>query len=103
MTTISTQAHFDAVAEKFTRGQYREFKRMFSFDGQSQLERTGRTLADCKVRPSGDRGTIFIQALSDCVSIAEANRRAKSISKWAERDADVFMGLKTGFIRLASR
>jgi hypothetical protein len=100
MPIISTQAQFDAAAKPFQRGMYREFLRVFSFDPQTPIARTGRTPEECGVRLGTLRYKIFQDALQDATTIEQAFRDAKRVTRSAERDADVFIALKIGFIRL---
>jgi hypothetical protein len=51
------------------------------------------------VRP-GKRRDVFVACLRDGATVAEANEHAQVMPGRAERDADIFIGLFTGFIAL---
>ncbi len=89
MPIISTQAQFEAAAKPFERGMYREFSRVFSFDPQTPIARTGRTPEECGILPGTLRYKIFEEALQDATSIKQAYHGAKRITRSAERDAEV--------------
>jgi hypothetical protein len=102
---ISSQEDFDAVKPQFDNSsQYEKFKERFHFDPASYIEMTGMPMSQAlpRAKRGGDRWRIF-EAVRSGLKVKTFNEKAKRLSPYAVWDADLFIMLYRGFVRLAPR
>jgi hypothetical protein len=102
-TIISTQAEWERVRP--TSGDdatWREFLREYGFSPTALLRIATHPVDEVlKPRAKTIRRRIFDECLIAGLSVEEANRRARKIGGASVRtDADIFMGLFVGQVRL---
>ena len=87
-------------------GMYVEFSKAYYFYPYAKIRRTGKSIRECVPRadPNNETGRyqIFAQALRANFTVHQANRIAKNTSEGATYDADIYMGLQSGFIELTT-
>lgn len=98
---IRTQQQWEAVKGRYRNASdYRSFRRDFTFDPAARLTRTSLSIREAlpRAREGGARWRIFEQ-IGSSMTVDELNRAAAQFEN-AEWDADVFIALYTGFMKL---
>ncbi len=98
---IGTQQQWEAVKDRFRNASaYREFRREYSFDPSARLTRTSLPIRQAlpRAHEGGARWSIFEQ-MTTGITVADVNQAA-SLFDNAERDADIFTALYTGYVHL---
>ena len=99
---ISSQEEFVAIKPNFPSASdpnFRKFKKNYFFNSESRIELTGAPREQVLRDKSGDRWDIFGE-FRDGKTVAEFFQAAKEITSRAERDHDMFIALRKGYIRL---
>ncbi len=78
---------------------YRAFSKKYQFNPNSKIFRTSRTVDEVLTPRAVKRRLIFEEYLLDGLSVEDVNLRAAKIPG-GEHDADIFIGLHTGYIQL---
>ena len=101
---ISSQEEFEAIKGQFnSSSDYRNFSRRYHFNPKSRIERTGMHIDEALTsgsKPSTHGRRAIFEAMNSGVLVSLFNSSARHISRDATDDADIFIALYRGFIRL---
>tara|TARA_Y100001970_G_C14207199_1_gene844775 strand:+ start:697 stop:1026 length:330 start_codon:yes stop_codon:yes gene_type:complete len=100
-TEISSQIQFEAIRHKFSYSEYREFSEAHFFNPRCRIKRTELEIDAAFPGKMTQRKKIMARMTSG-LTVDLTNGMAKSISKGAEIDADIFMALKKRLVVLES-
>ncbi len=99
--TIATQADWLSVRPQFgSASEYRRFRAAYKFDPTSRIARTGVPIEGVLSLRAAQRRRIFEECLVDGRTVRDANTCARVVSSNTEHDAEIFIGLFSGFIHL---
>ncbi len=97
---IGSQNEFAAIKPNFNKASdWRAFIKIYSFTPTSKIELTGMLREQALRDQSGDRWDIFGEFRTG-MTVTECYDSAKQITSNARRDADVFIALYNGYVRL---
>ena len=100
-TEISSQKEFDTIKSRFPYSKYREFSEVYFFNPRCCLKRTELDI-DAAFPGKMTQRKKIMAGMKTGLTVGLMNSKARSISKGAEVDADIFMALKKSFVVLES-
>ena len=100
-TEISSQNQFEVIKSKFDYGEYRIFSEAYFFNPRCRLKRTELDI-DAAFPGKMTQRKKIMAGMKTGLTVGLMNSKARSISKGAKVDADIFMALKKSFVVLES-
>ena len=98
-TEISSQEEFERIRSKFDYSEYRKFSEAYFFNSRCKIKRTELDIDAAFPGRLTQRKKIMM-GIQTGITVGLMNGKAKTISKGAEVDADIFMALKKSFVVL---
>ncbi len=100
---VKNQEQFEFIRPLFgSASEYRLFRKHFALEPNAKIVRTDLSVDDAipGSQRDGARYRIFHEVFADGATVEQINSHAREISTNAEIDADLFIALFRGFIKL---